>query len=364
MRQIAERASVCRTLGDMVHARLTCGKLPAQSVKAAENPELSTVSLKSSEINGSRSKAFHNSAMKELSDRVKTSRELAARGISHTRVRTYCAQGVYAKIAPNSYCLTREWNSLTPEQQLKVRHYAFAKNHPGYVLSHASAALFWGAPFLSLPGHIWASVPSAHIRARTPHHKIFSNRAVECERALLHEGVYLTDPLQTSVDCARTLPLIEALCIVDYMLNSKLCSPAALKPLLMNVSGRGAARARQIAQRMSRHAASPAETIARNHMIDWKFPRPQEQAKLVVKGKVYRPDFLWEELKLILEVDGAIKYDGTYGEPTGVIQREHLRQRELEQLGYVVVRVRWDDITAHPENLKDLLMRHGLKPVT
>lgn len=301
--------------------------------------------------------------MEELSNRIKTSQELAARGISHQRVRTYCAQGVYTKIAPNSYCLTRDWNTFNPEQKLKIRHYAFAKNHPGYVLSHASAALFWGAPFLSLPGHIWASVPSAHIRARTPQHKIFSSRPAECERALLHQGIYLTDPLQTAVDCARTLPLIEALCIVDYMLNSKLCSPAALKPQLMTVKGRGAARARQIAQRMSRHAASPAETIARNHMLEWKFPKPQEQAKLVIKGRVYRPDFLWEELMLILEVDGAIKYDGTYGEPVEVIQQEHLRQRELEQLGYVVVRVRWDDLTQHPENLKDLLMRHGLKPV-
>lgn len=302
--------------------------------------------------------------MEELNKRVKTSQELAAQGISHTRVRTYCAQGTYTKIAPNSYCLTQEWATLNPEQKLKVRHYAFSKNHPGYVLSHSSAALFWGAPLLNLPGQIWASVPSAHIRSRVPHHKIFSNRPAECGSALLHHGVYLTDPAQTAVDCARSLPLIEALCIVDYLLHSKLCSSAALQQALTQVTGRGAARARCVAQRMSRHAASPAETIARNHIIDWNFPRPKEQAACVVKGRVYRPDFLWEELMLILEVDGAVKYDGTYGEPVEVIQQEHLRQRELEQLGYTVVRVRWSDLTRHPEVLKDLLMRHGLKPVS
>lgn len=301
--------------------------------------------------------------MEELSQKVKTTQELTARGISHSRIRNYCSQGIYAKIDRNSYCLTQDWQELNPEQQLMVRHYAFSKNHPQYVLSHLSAALFWGAPLLNPPSSIWASVPSPHIRARTSRHRIFSNRSEECQTARFHQGLYLTDPLQTAVDCARALPLLDALCIVDYLLYTGLCSLGALEEQLLKLRGRGCARARLVAQRMSEKSASAAETIARNLMIDWNFPLPEQQVSLKVRGRTYRPDFLWEEYKLILEVDGAIKYTGNYGDPLGVIQEEHLRQRQLEQSGYTVLRVRWDDLVRRPENLKALLLGKGLKPL-
>lgn len=294
---------------------------------------------------------------------VKTSQELNHRGISSSQIRRARDAGVYTPLTRGCYCLSQEWEAWSPREKKLAQIFAHMKTHPEHVLSHHSAALLWEAPLLSLPSHIWVSAPSAHVRARSSTIKVAADRALVCQQAGLRQGIYITSPAQTAVDCARTLPVLDALCIADFMLHTKLCARAELETALQHVTGRGAARARNIADRMSGLAVSAAESIARNHLITWKFPLPSEQAELQVNGHLYRPDFLWEDLHLILEVDGDIKYSGTYGAPLDAIQREHRRQRDLEQLGYRVLRVRWDDITRHPEHFRNLLLRYGLRPL-
>ena len=55
-------------------------------------------------------------------------------------------------------------------------------------------------------------------------------------------------------------------------------------------------------------------------------------------------DFLWEEARLIVEVDGMAKYD----EP-GALRDEKRRQNELVALGYAVLRFTWADIVGRPD---------------
>lgn len=187
-------------------------------------------------------------------------------------------------------------------------------------------------------------------------------RTEVCANSVFHAGALLTSPLQTVLDCARVLPLLDALCVADFMLHRGLVSAADLGEYLQGMSGRGARTAREVAQLMSGAAESPAETIARYRIAQWGFARPREQAELVCEGRLYRPDFLWEEEKVILEVDGEVKYDGTYGDSREVIQREHRRQREIEHLGYRVVRVRWRDLMDRPFRVKQWLLDAGLAP--
>ncbi|QRZ61729.1 hypothetical protein [Rothia sp. ZJ932] len=85
---------------------------------------------------------------------------------------------------------------------------------------------------------------------------------------------------------------------------------------------------------MSERAESVAETLVQLLLHEWGVDMPVEQAELVtLSGAHYRPDFLWQKQKLILEVDAEVKYSGAYGDPTEVIQAEHRRQRELEHAG-------------------------------
>lgn len=187
------------------------------------------------------------------------------------------------------------------------------------------------------------------------------NRLQECEQAVFHLGAFVMPPLQTALDCARVLPCPDALCIIDDLLHRGLVQERELSEALETLGGRGALRAREVGKFMSAKAESPAESLARYWILTWGFTAPVEQAQLWVKGNLYRPDFLWEEAKAILEVDGMVKYSGTYGSPVEVIQKERRRQHQLESLGYTVIRAQWEDVARHPENLRAKLVRAGVR---
>lgn len=74
----------------------------------------------------------------------------------------------------------------------------------------------------------------------------------------------------------------------------------------------------------------------------------------------YRPDFVWAEERVILEVDGRIKYSGQYGKPEDVVRKEHFRQRDLERMGWKVIRTDWNEMMNYPEQLRFRLKLAGI----
>lgn len=55
-------------------------------------------------------------------------------------------------------------------------------------------------------------------------------------------------------------------------------------------------------------------------------------------GRHYRVDLLWRRWRLVLEVDGRLKYTGDE------LWREKRRELRLTRLGYRVERVTWADV--------------------
>lgn len=299
--------------------------------------------------------------MEELFAQVKTSAQLfTEQGLSPSTISRLCSRGRLRRIARNTYVDAHIWQGWNHNTRFLALHAGFLLNFPNCVLSHSSAALWWGAPLLQQPEKIWVSHPGKKARSRTGV-RVSSGREQVCQQALFYRGARLTSPLQTALDCASSLPLLEALCIMDFFLHQRSFSAQQVEIALQDYSGQGRQRARQVAELMSGLAESPAETIARYRIASWGFSPPQEQGQVRVGHRVYRVDFLWEEFKVILEVDGSIKYDGRFGDPAQVVRREKLRQRDLERLGYRVLRVMWDDLTRFPENLRSLLVQAGVR---
>lgn len=298
--------------------------------------------------------------MEQLFKDVKTSAELIAQGMSSGAITRAYQQKQLHRIRYNSYTPMSMWQSWDIATRCKAHHVAVIKNRPSYVLSHLSSALWWDAPLLTLLQRIWVSTPTAGVRSRQGI-QVTSGRSLICQQSTFHRGATITTPAQTVADCAKVAPLLDTLCIADFMLHRQLTPPDLLKETLLAVEGRGLRTARQVAEYMSQYAESPAETLARYRIIQWRIPKPQEQATVHVNGHRYRPDFLWEAERVILEVDGEIKYSGDYGDPHRVIQQEHRRQRELEQLGYRVIRVRWQDLMQRPQQVRYWLAQAGVR---
>ncbi|WP_292061647.1 endonuclease domain-containing protein [Brevundimonas sp. UBA7664] len=67
----------------------------------------------------------------------------------------------------------------------------------------------------------------------------------------------------------------------------------------------------------------------------------------------YFADFACDRLRLILEIDGGVH------DRDDVILRDHLRQLELESLGWTVLRFSNEDVLTRPERILTAIREHA-----
>ncbi|MFW6188644.1 MAG: hypothetical protein ACOC84_11685, partial [Actinomycetota bacterium] len=108
-------------------------------------------------------------------------------------------------------------------------------------------------------------------------------------------GFRATSPSRTAVDCARHLPPAGALTVVDHVLRLGVLLRAGL-------------------------------------------PLPELQVEIATRRGRFRPDFVWPELRLILEFDGMTRYSGEHGPAPAVLVAERQREKELTNAGWHVLR--------------------------
>lgn len=103
----------------------------------------------------------------------------------------------------------------------------------------------------------------------------------------------------------------------------------------------GARLLRQALSWADPRSESPGETCVRTALRRMGL-HPEPQVEIVTGHGVARVDLLLEELGVVVEFDGAVKYEGADGRQALV--REKRREDGLRALGYGVVRVTWADL--------------------
>ena len=206
-------------------------------------------------------------------------------------------------------------------------------------LAPLSAAMFGGcraAPFLvaaQLHG-LWLP-PLRHPATRAPLRpdRIHGRHLVELG------SLRLPSRLWTAVNLSRSQALPGAVIPLDSAL--RLGEPRqALEAALGELAGApGTALLAQSLGLADGRVESPLESFARGVFRTLKLPDPLPQLELTIRGKRYRPDFAWPDARLIVEVDGEVKY-----REQGEISYERRRHRELEAAGWRVVRLTWADL--------------------
>ena len=91
-------------------------------------------------------------------------------------------------------------------------------------------------------------------------------------------------------------------------------------------------------------AESVLESLTRLCFIVHGLPAPQLQSWIYACGRRYRVDMFWPKARVIVEVDGLLKYR----DRADALVAEKRRQENLERAGHRVIRVLWDDVVNHP----------------
>ncbi|MFF2453336.1 hypothetical protein [Isoptericola sp. NPDC058082] len=166
-------------------------------------------------------------------------------------------------------------------------------------------------------------------------------------------GIPVTSLARTLVDCIRALPRDGALVACDSLFRRG-ADPAEVSRIVSASRGkRGVVQAREVLDLCDPRSGSPGETVTRLAASDVGLPRPECQLEVPTARGTFYVDLGWADVRLVVEFDGLVKYDDVDVER--VLRDEEARQSALEAAGWMVVRVRWeelDDLAALEQRLR------------
>jgi very-short-patch-repair endonuclease len=263
--------------------------------------------------------------------------ERAAAGVSRQTARTRVRKGEwvnsgYGFVAPMDIADDRSF--VVARRRHALRATAAARRRPGHSVSGRSAAILHGLPTFRVPLRPELTEPYAVALGpgRGTSH-VFS-ADLTADDQIDWFGVPATSVPRTVVDLARH-DRWDAIMAADAALHEGLVDVAAIDRALAGAVGwPGVRQAREVLALADARAESPLESLTRLRLHDDGFPIPDLQ---VWVGRD-RVDMLFDDQRLILEIDGLEKY------VDDALQVEKLRETRLRRHGYRVERVTWDDI--------------------
>lgn len=273
-------------------------------------------------------------------------------GVTHEALKHAVAKGRLRRLGRGLFAATAKESYLD-----NVR--AAALSHPGAIVSHGSAAALHGM-WCPWPSG-WREVTLCAQKSR----RLFAGarlirRVVDPQDIAVVDGIACTTPSRTALDIAALTTLPEALVVVDSC--GRLSGPARSRTLdpafrhqirdeLLSATARmrhlrGVDRARYAAALADPAAESAPESYARGLILAAGLPAPDVGRPIRgADGRTYYVDLCWPDQRIVLEVDGALKYQ----------QREDVigeKQREdaLRFAGWRPVRVWAADLWTRPDD--------------
>lgn len=283
--------------------------------------------------------------------RLLTLADLEAMGVSSTGAQRLVRAGSLRRVAHGVYADAAWWHALGDRDRTVQKHLAVTRTAAAPpVFCQDSAALLHGWRLLWNPRSPQVlHRPGLGTRStdRAAHHH--SGRLPD-EDFAERDGVLLTTPQRTALDCARFLPLGAAVVVLDQALAVGV-DPGALTARLIRLPGhRGVRRARTALGLADPLSESPGESLTRIVLLQSALPPFVSQLTIPTGRGVYRADFAWPEARVLLEFDGRVKY--FLDRPTEqVLYEERRRELALLEVGWTVLRTDWETVTRRPELL-------------
>jgi hypothetical protein len=263
--------------------------------------------------------------------------------------------GDLVRIHRGAFMSSTDWKALDREQQ--HRHQAIAatragRSHP--TLSHRSAAVVWGVPFIDpLPRVVDVlSTPATGTRSEggyrrhaTPHPDL---------DVCTLDGARVTGFDRTLAEYVGQTSFTSAVVALDWAFRA--ATPDDPKPatdparILETADALGMVRGRRKLTRAVAFAdprsGSPGESASRVGMHVMGIPAPELQVEFRdSRGRIGYVDFWWKELGLIGEFDGLVKYTNQQFRKgrsiDEIVVAEKQREDRLRALPEVRGVVRW-----------------------
>ncbi len=222
-----------------------------------------------------------------------------------------------------------------------------------------------GVAASALHGAQWVdrdiSIEMVWPNTRPPEGIIARDETLAADEITTGAGIPVTTPARTAYDLGRHLPRVAAVPRLDALGRA---TPFSAEDVLLiakhHKGARGLRRLRVALPLVDTGAASPRESRLRLRLVDAGLPTPTTQIPVIERG--YWPfawlDMGWEEYRVSAEYDGEHHQTDR---PQYV--RDHKRQRRIERLGWINIRViNEDDAQDVVARVTEALRSRGWRP--
>lgn len=284
-----------------------------------------------------------------------SARQLRAAGVTRSQLSRALAAGQVLRLRPAVYALA----ALPPRPLYLVTERGVS---PAYV-AHVRAVLLSLGPTAAARGRTAAALrgwgllvePARTVEVAVPHGRSHTRAGgVQVQRrrhgALTEwiplpgsHPVQVTAAVQTAVDCALGLPLLEAVVACDSALRSGQVDLEELGRAVAALPGRrDARRARQVVTLCDPLSGSVLESVYRVRAVLAGIDGHTSQYVMCdLPGQHVRVDFCYREAGLVVEVDGGKWHQNPV--------RDRARDNLLAALGWRVLRFSWAEVVHKPD---------------
>lgn len=282
--------------------------------------------------------------------------QLRRAGLSPQRLATEVAREHVRRIRRRVYALA----PLPAVPRFLVTDKGVAAEYAAHVravlLSLGPTATACGRTAAALRGWAMLVEPARTVEVAVPHGRVVETSPllrVRQRRRLQREQVVVlpeTAPLwlatatQTVVDCALTLPLVQAVVICDSALRAGAVTVEGLTRAMRRLQGqRDVGRARRVLELSDPEAGSVLESVLRVRMVLAGISgfASQVQVRAPSGAHLLRVDFCFADARLVVEVDGQKWHQD--------VVRDRRLDNSLAALGWRVLRYTWAEVVHGPE---------------
>lgn len=274
----------------------------------------------------------------ERQDRLILRAQAVAAGFTRAAIDGHLRRERWRRVLPNVYLTesisTAQLPDLPPRQRIRA---VWMWAGEDAVVSGDAAAHWVGS--LERASQVSVIVP--------PTRRLSAQRGVRVIRAYVdrrdvtvRDGILLTDECRTALDLAA----LGRNDVLHRMAQRNRLSPRALQAALdrgTHRKGWSAARAAVRASLTNPH--SEAERLTHRAMLASGITRWRANPELVINGRTIRPDIAFDDVPLIVEIDG---YD--YHSDRDAFESDRFRQNLLIAAGWTVLRFTWRQVSEDP----------------
>ena len=259
-------------------------------------------------------------------------------------------RGDLLRIAKAAFVHAADFSAASGTEQFRLRAIGFGLcSGPDVHLTGAASALLLGLPLLTPPTGLPTGIRPGdpHIgHDRTPYGRTRHGHLPIVHRTT-RSRVATVSPAFCAVDVARHAGSLDGLAITDAVLHGGVDRATVQLLIGQMLNYPGIASAQWASEHADPRCESPLETLGRYAFISAGLPPPLSNAWVWNGSQWFRVDHLLPEDGVVLEADGAVKYNNR-SDADSVVAGEKERERLLRSAGFGVARYTWADAANRP----------------